>query len=213
MGSLPPVPGTEMMGPPGGTGSLAWGGGWRTIGPAARANATPGQPRRAWATTWARARTAAWVPEPATTSSRRRNRHRSTPSARARTGTTRSRWPRSRRSARTLSGSNEDRLAKIESDFKIHQDEDRRPQEKQAEDARHNVQLEAIERERIQADKDIQAMKDATEIKVKQMEAGNQIYLGSRASRRSRTGSRRRRRAWTFSARRSRTPGCSGCRA
>jgi len=68
-------------------------------------------------------------------------------------------------------------VAKLEQDWKIHQDDARLQAEKQAEDARHSQAEEQIERDRIQADKDIQGMKDATEIKVQQMQAGNQIYL------------------------------------
>jgi hypothetical protein len=179
MGSLPPVPGTEMMGPPGGTGSPPGAAGGASSGsPMPPPNAPPmpgmGNDLGAGQDMGAGADDMGITPaQQAGINSERKKNDQEYEIRMAEIAQRRedAKWQ------------HEDRLAKIESDFKIHQDEDRRLQEKQAEDARHNVQLEAIERERIQADKDIQAMKDATEIKVKQMEAGNAIYLqqGSQA--------------------------------
>jgi hypothetical protein len=74
-------------------------------------------------------------------------------------------------------------LAKIDQDWRIHQDNDRRQQEINAETSRHNQEAEKIERERIQADKDIEQMKEASQLKMQEMTEGNKVYLqeGSQA--------------------------------
>jgi hypothetical protein len=74
-------------------------------------------------------------------------------------------------------------MKKIDQDWAIHQDNDRRQQEINAETTRHNQQAESIERERIQADKDIEQMKEASSLKQEQIAEGNKVYMqeGSQA--------------------------------
>jgi hypothetical protein len=74
-------------------------------------------------------------------------------------------------------------LKKIDQDWAIHQDQDKRQQEINAENERHNQESEKIQREQIQSTKDIEQMRDATQIKMTEMSEGNKVYLqeGSQA--------------------------------
>lgn len=71
----------------------------------------------------------------------------------------------------------EARMKEIDQNWLIHQDDDKRQQEINAENTRHNQAQEQIERDRIQADITIQQMRDANAIKLQQMEQGNAIYM------------------------------------
>jgi hypothetical protein len=69
------------------------------------------------------------------------------------------------------------RMKEIDQNWLIHQDDDKRQQEINAENTRHNQAAEQIERDRIQADITIQQMKDASALQLQQMQQGNQIYM------------------------------------
>jgi hypothetical protein len=191
MGNLPPVPGTEMMGPPGGTGSPPGAaGGMPALPPGLEGGVTPPQPGDiAKSMGMGQDVDLYWDPhnmgagadgddDPGEVIG-------ITPSQQANIDAENKRidMERETRMAEVAqrreaeNNRHQEAVAKLEQDWKIHQDNARLQAEKQAEDARHNQAMEAIERERIQADIEIQQMRDANAIRLQQMQQGNQIYL------------------------------------